>query len=369
MNHSKEWLVVLDFAVENIVLTRVSNRESECALGFSTQADIARKLGVSRVTVSKALRDHPDISQEMKRRVKGIAEEVGYIPNLIAKNLTSKKTLTIGIVVPDLENSFFSYAVDSMIDAAAEHHYHAILTVSRENEQIEKDNIESLIGMRVDGLLVCVSQRTSDPGVIDEVKKKSIPLVFFDRDLEAMDCGSVTFNDASGAFDALDQVIKNGYSRIAHFAGYGNVSIGRKRCEGYRNAMEHNGLEIDSAWILEGGFEIQDGYYSFMRLYQKKTLPEIILAVNDRVAFGAYKAIKDVGMDIPKDIGIMGFGFRETAEMFSPSLSVIHQDPRKLGTVALELLIEEMDGMRKNRPRKVILEEEFIWNNSILKKE
>jgi len=178
-----------------------------------------------------------------------------------------------------------------MVDAAAEHHYHTILTVSRENQQIEKDNIESLLGMRVDGLLVCVSQRTSDPEVFKEVQRMNIPFVFFDRDIQEMDCMSVSFNDVRGAFDAVDRVIKNGYSRIAHFAGYSNVSIGKKRCEGYRNALKHNGLDTDPAWILEGGFEILDGYHSFMTMVQHKKIPEIILTVNDRVALGAYKAI------------------------------------------------------------------------------
>jgi len=337
-------------------------------MAFYTQTDIANRLRVSRVTVSKALRDHPDISLDMKRRVKEIAEELGYTPNLIAKNLASKKTLTIGIVVPDLENSFFSYAVDSMVDAASEHHYHTILTVSRENEQNEQYNIQSLIGMRVDGLLVCVTQRTSDPHVFEEVKKRNIPFVFFDRQLQGVDFRSVTFNDSIGAVDALDQIINNGYSRIAHFAGYSNVSIGQKRCEGYRNAIVKNGLKIDPAWILVAGFEIQDGYTSFMTLYRTKKMPEIVFTVNDRVALGVYKAIKEVGMDIPRDIGIMGFGFSETAQMFSPTLSIIHQDPRKLGTVALEVLIEEMQNTKQNKPRNVIIEEEFIWNNSIIKK-
>jgi LacI family transcriptional regulator len=97
-------------------------------------------------------------------------------------------------------------------------------------------------------------------------------------------------------------------------------------------------------------------------------MPEIVFTVNDRVALGVYKAIKEVGMDIPRDIGIMGFGFSETAQMFSPTLSIIHQDPRKLGTVALEVLIEEMQNTKQNKPRNVIIEEEFIWNNSIIKK-
>jgi LacI family transcriptional regulator len=105
-----------------------------------------------------------------------------------------------------------------------------------------------------------------------------------------------------------------------------------------------------------------------MKLYQTKKIPEIIFAVNDRVALGAYKAIQEAGMAIPKDIGIMGFGFNETAQMFSPALSIIHQDPRKLGIAALEVLIEEIQNPRQNKPRNIIIEEKFIWNNSIIKK-
>jgi len=123
-----------------------------------TQKDIAEKLNVTRITVSKALRDHPDISEDMKKRVHEAVKEMGYTPNLIAKQLTTRKTLTLGVVVPDLENSFFSYVIDSIIDGATERNYHVILTVSRENEATERKNIENLIGMRVDGLLVSVSQ-------------------------------------------------------------------------------------------------------------------------------------------------------------------------------------------------------------------
>src|ERR1035437_6781655 len=122
------------------------------------QSDIARKLNISRVTVSKALRDHPDISLSMKKRIVETAAKMGYVPNLIARQLNSRRTFTIGIVVPDLENSFFSFIVDSMIDYATEHNYYAIVTVSREKESIEKRNIENSIGMRVDGLQYSVSR-------------------------------------------------------------------------------------------------------------------------------------------------------------------------------------------------------------------
>ena len=184
------------------------------------QSDIAKKLHVSRITVSKALRDHPDISREMKNRVVKAARKMGYVPNLIATQLNTRRTSTIGIVVPDLENSFFAFVVDSMIDFATEKKYHVILTVSREKEIIEQKNIENLIGMRVDGLLVCLSQETKEKEIFSRVRKMRIPMVFFDRAFLKMGFPAVVFNDKTGAMTALEQVIKSGYTRIAHFAGY-----------------------------------------------------------------------------------------------------------------------------------------------------
>ena len=183
-----------------------------------TQLEIAKKLKVSRVTVSKALRDHPDISEEMKKRVNDLVKRMGYVPNLIARQLNSRKTNTIGIVVPDLENSFFAYVVDSMIDIATENDYRAILTVSRENEVVEKRNIENLIGMRVDGLLVCISQETKDKTIFSQIKRMNIPLVFFDRVIHDSGFSGVVFDDRKGQLSALDKVIDEGYRRIAHFA-------------------------------------------------------------------------------------------------------------------------------------------------------
>ena len=333
-----------------------------------TQKDIAEALNVSRITVSKALRNHPDISSKMKKQVLDAVKEMGYTPNLIATQLTTRKTLTLGIVVPDLENSFFSFAIDSIIDAATARNYHVILTVSRENEQNQRKNIENLIGMRVDGLLVCVSQATSDPEIFEYIQKFNTPLVFFDRVLDGLGFSTVVFNDRQGTIDALDEVIAAGYKNIAHFAGYQSLSIGRERCEGYKTALKKNGIPVNEDWIIESGFEVEDGYQSFMKLLDKGDLPEIILAVNDRVALGAYKAIRRSGLDIPGDIGIIGYGFSETAQLFSPSLTIINQDPRKMGLIAVNTLIDEILEEEKREPLSIVIDEDFQWKTSVLAK-
>ena len=332
------------------------------------QSDIAKLLNVSRVTVSKALRDHPDISTALKKKIGITARKMGYVPNLIAKQLNSRRTFTIGIVVPDLENSFFSYVVDSMIDYATEHNYYVILTVSREKGNIERQNIEYLIGMRVDGLLVCLSLETTDKEVFTTVEKMKIPLVFFDRAFENMKFSRVVFNDKMGALNILNRIIHEGYTKIAHFAGYSKTNIGKVRYEGFLEALTKNKIPVHKDWIIEGGFELKDGYESFKKLNTLGSLPEVIFAVNDRVALGAYKAAKEASLRIPEDIGVFGYGFNEITDFFDPQLTVINQDPRKMGMEAARLLIDEIEKKTKRGHSKIYIEEEFLWRKSVKRK-
>jgi LacI family transcriptional regulator len=332
------------------------------------QSDIAKELNISRVTVSKALRDHPDISKAMKLKIGKTARKMGYVPNLIARQLNSRRTFTIGVVVPDLENSFFSYIVDTMIDYATEHNYHMILTVSREKQSIEKQNIENLIGMRVDGLLVCLSQETKDRQVFKVVEKMKIPLVFFDRAFENMKFSRVVFNDRPGSSNSVNRMIEEGYTRFASFAGYSNTNIGKQRLDGYIEALTKNKIPVKKEWIIEGGFELKDGYESFKKLNCSGSLPEIIFTVNDRVALGAYKAAKEAGLNIPEDIGIFGFGFNEITDFFDPQFTVINQDPRKMGLEAIKLIISEIEKETRSSQSKIFIDEEFLWRKSVRRK-
>jgi LacI family transcriptional regulator len=331
------------------------------------QQDIARKLKVSRITVSKALRDHPDISVHMKKKVHAAAKKMGYFPNLIATQLNSGKTQTIGIVVPDLENSFFSYVVDSMIDYATENDYRTILTVSREKEKVELLNIENLIGMRVDGLLVCNAQETGDNKIYSQIKKMKIPLVFFDRVVADHGFPGVVFDDYKGAVGALDKIIQAGYTKIACFSGYQSLNIGKERLKGYLDSLVKHDIKIRKKWIIEGGYELKDGQSSFKKLMELGDLPEIVFAVNDRVALGAYMAASELHVKIPDNIGIVGFGFSETTDLFNPKLTVINQDPRKMGRLAAQKLIDEISNGKRAKPLMTMIKEDFFWKESLKK--
>lgn len=327
--------------------------------------DIAKMLNVSKVTVSKALRDYPDISSAMKERVKKVAKELGYRPNYIARNLSSKKSYIIGVVVPDMSNIFYSYAVNGIIDYASTRNYQTILAISRENEKIEKKNIDSLLSMQVDGLLVSVSENTKDIEIFEIVKKTNTPLVFFDRELKGIGFSSVSYDNFKGSYDAIEFLIQQGYTKIAHLGGYLSTSIGKERWEGYKAALEAHNIPINDDWIIHKGFNKIDGYEGFKELYQKKSHPEVIFTVNGHVAGGAYRAIKESGLAIPDDIGIIGFGFNEYTNSFYPPLTIMSEKPELLGKKAIELLLKQLRNLNKSKPKKIILPLELEIHNSI----
>jgi DNA-binding LacI/PurR family transcriptional regulator len=180
---------------------------------------------------------------------------------------------------------------------------------------------------------------------------------------------TVVFDDKAGARNALDQIIKSGYTRIAHFAGYSSVNIGRERIEGYEMALKKHKLPLRKEWILEGGFELKDGYDSFMKLFKLGELPEVIFTVNDRVALGVFKAARECGIKIPSDLGVFGYGFIETTDLFQPPLTIINQDPRKMGQKAISLLLDMIDNKSPGNVVNVVINEEFLWRKSIHRNE
>ncbi|MBN1895763.1 LacI family DNA-binding transcriptional regulator [bacterium] len=317
------------------------------------QAQIAGILNVSRATVSKALKDADDISDGMKKRVRDLAEKFNYIPHYHASNLQSKRTRTIGIVVPDISYSFFAFAIDGIMDAAQRSGYQVILTVSREKADIERKNILTLLSMRVDGLLVAVSRETRNIQIFRKVRRSEIPLVFFDRSIEGLGFSAVGIDDRDAARRLIDFVLRSGYRRIWHIAGSSGIDVGRNRRAGYEDALKKRGIRLRKDWITEGGFTRADGRRGFRELHRRGSLPDVIFAANDQIALGAYDAMRELGIRYPDRVGVVAFSHHEYAEIVSPSLTIIHVDPCLLGRKAMELLLRHMDhpGARSRRLR------------------
>jgi LacI family transcriptional regulator len=309
------------------------------------QSTIAKKLNVSRATVSKALNDADDISTEMKQLVWDMAEKLNYIPHYYAKRLHSRRTNTIGVVVPDISYSFFSFVIDGIMDVAGLSGYHIILTVSREKADTEKENLLALLSMRVDGILLAVSEETDDTQIFEKIRRSNVPLVFFDRAMDSIKFSSVGIDDRDAAQRLIDFVVGSGYQRIGHLAGSLLTDIGRNRRAGYLDALKKNQIPVREEWIIEGGFTRADGYRGFMRMVQNGPLPEVVFAVNDQNALGAYDAMKELGILFPETIGVVAFGHHEFAKIITPSLTIINVNPYDLGKKAMEIMLKKIGGM------------------------
>jgi len=331
-----------------------------------TQKDLAKKLGVTRVTVSKALNDHSDISLSMRRKVKAVAKEAGYIVDHGARSLQRSKTNTVGVVIPEVSNSFFSFVVHGIMDAAVTHGYRVILTVSREDPKMEEQNILTLLSHRIDGLLVAISKDTDDPAIFETVRKMNVPLVFFDRTLGDLGFSTVGINNRKAANEIVEFAVSHGYRKIAHLGGSLSVAIGRDRLAGYIDILKKHNIPRRDEWIIAGGFDSSSGYDGFKRLMRTRDLPEIVFAANDRIAHGAYKAIKEAGLVIPADIGIVAFGHREFAELLSPTLTIVDCPPIEMGQKAMGLLVSEIAHTTNRGQHHLILDTNLEVNESIL---
>ncbi len=333
-----------------------------------TIRDIANKLNVSIVTVSKALRGHPDISKETKKLVRRVAEELGYTPNFAARNLSSHRSRTIGVIVPKIAHFFFGSVIEAIYDAAFTNNYDIALTVSQENAEREKKHVETLLAMGVDGLIVSISQQTKDAAIFEKVLNRNIPLVFIDRVLELEHTSQVTVDDRRGAFQAVEQAIRNGYVKIAHIGGYQEINIGMSRFTGFSDAMKLYGVPINHEWVIFGGFGEEDGYKGFMKFHKSGSMPEFIFAVTYSVALGVYAAAADLGLRIPDDIDIICFGTRNTSRLIKPELSYVNQPTGLLGKRALELILEHLHDEEDWKPEHIKIPTELILRGTCIPK-
>jgi DNA-binding LacI/PurR family transcriptional regulator len=307
-----------------------------------TIKDIAKALNISTSTVSRALRNHPDISDETKKAVSELAKQMQYHPNSIASSLRNKKTETIGIVVPEIIHTFFASVIAGVEEVAYQEGYKVIICQSNENYQKEIVNIQTLISARVDGILVSISNQTKEIDHLRLALSRKIPLVFFDRVSEELDTTKVVVNDYEGAITATQYLIDTGCKRIAHISGPQNLAICKQRKEGYLAALKKNKMTIDEALIVECNLEQHDATSITEKLLNLPTIPDAIFAVTDPVAIGAHITIRKHGYKIPEQISLMGFTNDAVSEIIEPSISTMAQPSFEMGKVATHQLLYQI---------------------------
>ena len=330
-----------------------------------TIKDIAQKLNISPSTVSRALRNHPDIKPKTKELVVSLARELDYHPNSIAQSLQKKRTNTIGVIVPEIRHHFFSSVISGIEDVGYEAGFTIIVCQSNEDSKREEINIRALLSNRVAGLLISISQTTENDESFFMLQRRNIPFVFFDRVLKNFKTSKVIVDDFDGAFKAVEHLILSGYKRIAHLAGPQYISISNDRLQGYLFALQKYNIPFENELVIYGGFNEEDGIIGLQKLLRLNKLPDAIFAVNDPVAIGTFIQIKENGLKIPDDIALIGFSNNPIASLIDPPLTTIAQPMYEIGQTAAKLLIEQIENSKEPfEPKIEILKTQLIIRKS-----
>ncbi len=333
--------------------------------GQATIKDIAERLSISPSTVSRALRNHPDINPGTKEKIAALAEELDYHPNSIAQSLQKRRSSTIGVIVPAIKHYFFAAVISGIEDVFYEAGYTITVCQSNENYEREVINTRALVSNRVAGLLISTSQTTRKSDHFKMLQRRGIPFVFFDRVCEDINVDKVVVDDYEGAFKAVEHLILSGYKRIAHIAGPKHISISKDRFQGYFDALQKYNIPFEEELLICGGFNEEDGIFGFQKLRQLRKLPDAIFAVNDPVAMGAFMQIKEMGLKIPDDIALVGFSDIPGVSLLDPPLTTVSQPQYQIGQVAAKMLLQQIDhGPEVDVPQIEILKTKLIVRKS-----
>lgn len=323
--------------------------------------DLAKELGVSIATVSRALRSSPEIGQEMQQRVKDLARRLNYRPNPFAQSLRKEAPRVIGVVVPNLVTHYYAAVLDGVEAEAATKGYSVISANTHEQTDAEVKAIDNFISLHVEGIIACLSQNTTDYSHFEEIAQMDIPLVFFGRTCLPDKFSCVTANGDVAAQEATQHLIDTGSRRIAFIGGPNHLDMVRRRKHGYLEALRENRIPIDREIVVCDRFDYDWALETTIRLLRSDNRPDAILAFNDIITFAAFNAIKQLGLRIPEDVALIGFTDDVHAQYVTPKLSVIEDQSRLMGQTACRLLLKNIAGDRKIYreivPQKVIIRE------------
>jgi LacI family transcriptional regulator len=310
--------------------------------GQITIKDIARELGISPSTVSKALKGHRDISSATKQAVRELADKWNYKPDQVALSLKSGLSKTIGVIVPEIVHYFFSTVIGGIEDLAFDSEYHVMFCQSSELYAREVKAVQTLLSNRVDGILVSVSKTTENFDHFRKIQENNIPLVFFDRICDEIDTDRVVVDDETGAYEAVSHLIKIGCKNIIHLSGPPNLLIGKNRKSGYLRALKKHNMPLEENNIIRCDSR-EDAMSIVPELLNRAVKPDGIFAVNDLTAAASMKVVQDMGFKVPGDIAIVGFTSGLISDLTNPTLTSVEQHGYLVGKEAVRLLIDRIE--------------------------
>ena len=336
-----------------------------------TIKDIARALNLSVSTVSKALRGSHEISKETQQTVLDYAREHNYKPNPIAQSLKRGRSKSIGVIVCNIDNNFFSQVINGIESIAQNKDYNVIITQSQESYEREVSNTDHLASRSVDGLIISLSAETRNVDHLKRLHQKGLPIVLFDRVTDEIPTHRVIANNYKGAYEATRHLLQQGYRRIAHITSSGSLSITLERLEGYRRALQDAGMRPDDRYIKfcqHGGMIKEETHQALAELLQLPDKPDAIFTASDRLSTTTLSQLRKMRISVPGQIALVGFTNSISADIFNPALTSVVQPALEMGKLATEMLIQLIESRRPvTRFEKKVLETELVIRDSSIR--
>ncbi|MGC9469217.1 MAG: LacI family DNA-binding transcriptional regulator [Anaerolineae bacterium] len=328
-----------------------------------TIKDVAKRAGVAPITASRVINDSGYVSEETRRRVEAAIEELGYVPNRVARSLRSKQTHTLALVLTDITNPFWTTVARGVEDAAIEDGFSVILCNTDESGAKEQSYVRLLLQKQADGFLLVPANSTSRSVVL--IQKQQVPLVILDRTV-ASPVDTVRSDSKGGAYQLTRHLLKLGHRRIAVLSGPQGVSTALDRVAGYRQAMTGADLPLDDRMVIYGPFTQQGGYEMTRQLLTLPLRPTALFAANNFIAIGAFRALREAGLRVPDDISLVAFDDLPGTFTMEPFLTVAAQQAYEMGRVATQLLLERLTDASKaaSEPREIVLPTDLIVRHS-----
>ena len=329
----------------------------------TTIKDIAKVLGISASTVSRALQDHPDINEETKHKVTDLAKQLKYKPNTIALSLKNNRSNTIGVIIPQIVHHFFSSVISGIEDIASKSNYRVMIYQSNESYERELINMDAMLSSYVDGMIVAMTKETNNFDHFKSAIDDEIPMVFFDRISPELKTDQVIIDDYNASFNLTEHLISVGCKHIIHFAGPQVLQLARLRKQGYIDALMKHNIPVDENLIFNCD-KYEQSIEITKQLIESNNLPDGIFAVNDNTAIGAVVTLKKYGIKIPEQVAVAGFTNGLITMVTDPPLTTVEQNGFFMGQKAAEMILARITNKYKGPPRIEIIPTMLIIRES-----
>lgn len=328
-----------------------------------TIRDIAMALDVSISTVSRALKDNPEISKKTRDLVKQTAKEMKYRPNPIAVALKTSKSYTIGVIVPKIVSTFYAAVVEGIEEIADKHGYQVLVSSSNEDFEKEVKYVNGYLNSRADGVILSLARSTENYDHIQRLQDLDVPTVLFDRTTKNLKIPRVVSDDAQAATKAVKHLIDGGAKKIAMLSGPNHLLIGRNRQRGYKKALADAGIPFEPELLIHSEFSVDNAINNAKLLLKNKEV-DAIFCINDDLAIGSIYAAKELGLRVPEDVAVVGFYNSKRSRYMQPSITTVDMNPHEVGALSAGLLFEEILSGVVDNDKEIIVPSSLIIRDS-----